>query len=387
MRSIWRRGAVIAALVLATAMVAVPAQADTAEVYLGNAAGRALDLSVLGNKLTFGSAAATASSVLTAKANAAGQLAVPSTVSEASATSASPDSSSREQCGPAVLPEQTGGLLSAGLACSSSIAQIKDGLPLASGEGSVASIDLHADKVLGTIIQPVALELKGVLDALPGLDQLPVPITSTVGNLLDALDQTETLAVRIGKTTTDATAQKQIVTSSSSAAGGQVDILPQGGLNGLPVASIIIGDAHAVSTYDRSTGASTAKYTPAIATIRVSTPALSQEIPVTVGQTVCILDGTPLKSCVIAGDGSTSTAGGKSVAVADGVKLDLLQGVSGGVVLELAHAEAGVEGTPASKASPIAAPKSLPRTGGLPLWPLALGVVALAASTRRLARR
>src|SRR5207253_8739319 len=35
MRDIWRRGAVIAALVLATAFVAVPAQADTAEVYLG----------------------------------------------------------------------------------------------------------------------------------------------------------------------------------------------------------------------------------------------------------------------------------------------------------------------------------------------------------------
>jgi hypothetical protein len=70
-----------------------------------------------------------------------------------------------------------------------------------------------------------------------------------------------------------------------------------------------------------------------------------------------------------------------------GVKLDLLQGVSGGVVLELAHAEAGVAGAPASKASPVAAPKSLPRTGGLPLWPLALGVVALAAATRRLAAR
>ena len=384
MRSIWRRGAVIAALVLATAMVAVPAQADTAEVYLGNAAGRALDLSVLGNKLTFGSAAATASSVLTAKANAAGQLAVPSTVSEASATSASPDSSSGEQCGPAVLPEQTGGLLSAGLACSSSIAQIKDGLPLASGEGSVASLDLHADTLLAPVIAPIKQPLLQVLGVL---DPIPVPVNDTVGQLLDALGKTETLAVRIGKTTTDATAQKGIVTSTGSAAGGQVDILPQGGLNGLPVASIIVGDAHAVSTYDRSTGASTAKYTPAIATIRVSTPALSQEIPVTVGQTVCILDGTPLKSCVIAGDGSTSTAGGKSVAVADGVKLDLLQGVSGGVVLELAHAEAGVEGTPATKASPIAAPKSLPRTGGLPLWPLALGVVALAASTRRLARR
>src|SRR5207249_734330 len=198
-------------------------------------------------------------------------------------------------------------------------------------------------KVLGAVIQPVADGLQQVLHALPGLDQLPVPITDTVGHLLDALGQTETLAVRIGKSATDVTAQQGVVTSTGSAAGGQVDVLPQGGLNGLPVASIIVGDAHAVSAYDRNTGVSTAKFTPAIATIRLSTPAVSQEIPVSAGQTVCILDGTPLKSCVIAGDGSTSTAGGKSVAVADGVKLDLLQGVSGGVVLELAHAEAGVE--------------------------------------------
>src|SRR5438876_1191384 len=135
-------------------------------------AGPGLDLSVLGNKLTFGSAAATASSVLTAKANAAGQLAVPSTVSEASATSASPDSSSGEQCGPAVLPEQTGGLLSAGLACSSSIARIKDGLPLASGEGSVGLIDLHADTILGSVIAPIQQPL---LSLLGPLDPLPVP--------------------------------------------------------------------------------------------------------------------------------------------------------------------------------------------------------------------
>src|SRR5437899_1033816 len=228
MRDIWRRGAVMAALVLATAFVVVPAQADTAEGYLGTSAGRALHRPVGG---------------------------------------------------------------------------------------------------------------------------IPVPLTDTVKDFLEALGTTQTAAIRIGKSVTDVTAQQGVVTSTGSAAGGQVDILPQGGLNGLPVASIIVGDAHAVSAYDRSTGVSTAQFTPAIATIRLSTPALSQEIPVRAGQTVCILDGTPLESCVIAGDGRTSTAGGKSVAVADGVKLDLLQGVSGGVVLELAHAEAGVEGTPASKAS------------------------------------
>ena len=57
------------------AFVAGPARADAPEVYLGNAAGRALDVSILGQHATFGVATAKVASDLTAKADGAGQLA------------------------------------------------------------------------------------------------------------------------------------------------------------------------------------------------------------------------------------------------------------------------------------------------------------------------
>ncbi len=120
-------------------------------------------------------------------------------------------------------------------------------------------------------------------------------------------------------------------------------------------------------------------------TVRLSTPLTGNvDIPVAPGETVTILQGTPLESTITVADGSTTKNPDGSVSsVADGVKLELLKGVNGGIVLELAHAEAGAAGSPAVLGSIIDVPE-LPRTGGTPWIPVAgIGAVGLAVLARR----
>ena len=65
-------------------------------------------------------------------------------------------------------------------------------------------------------------------------------------------------------------------------------------------------------------------------------------IKVALGQDLDLLAGTPLESRIALGAGKVVDDGvfGKK-AVADGVAIELLKGISGGIVLNLAHAEAG----------------------------------------------
>ena len=83
-------------------------------------------------------------------------------------------------------------------------------------------------------------------------------------------------------------------------------------------------------------------------------------------------------------------------AIADGVSLELLQGLNasgpaaydGGVALRLAHSEASVAGAPATTnpaSTQVLGVDVLPRTGGTPWVPMAaVGVLCLALFGRRL---
>jgi LPXTG-motif cell wall-anchored protein len=114
--------------------------------------------------------------------------------------------------------------------------------------------------------------------------------------------------------------------------------------------------------------------------------ALKQEIAVAPGQSIKLLEGTPLESEIIVGNGSTvKNPDGSVGAIADGVSLRLLKGVNGGLNLDLAHAEAGVAGSPAV-ADVIEVPRAseLPRTGGNAPWlPVAGATFILAAVVTR----
>jgi hypothetical protein len=89
------------------------------------------------------------------------------------------------------------------------------------------------------------------------------------------------------------------------------------------------------------------------------------------------------------GDGPNGT----KVAVADGVSLLLLKGLSGGIGLSLAHAEAAAGGRSATvsvqeRKPPVIVKPELARTGMESAWlPMVGGLMILAAfGTRRLVR-
>ena len=144
-------------------------------------------------------------------------------------------------------------------------------------------------------------------------------------------------------------------------------------------------------------------------------PLLGPLLSVAPGQTITILQGTPLESTITVADGHTETAGKSAKAVADGVSVQLFKGLSSllptsgtrslhtaaadpsaAVVVELAHTESAVTGnppavapTPANPAAPNPAQvKALAFTGSSPWLPVG-GVVLLAGfwGTRRLRRR
>ena len=408
MRNTIRRiGAAAATAVVAGAFIATPAGAAANENYVGSATGTALNLDVLGQKLTLGFSKGKVASTLEALAEGAGQLlpAGNATTSKASVTG-TPNGTQeqKDQCGPISTPaelEQIG--LKLATACSSSLSQIVNGAPHVLSEGSVADFDLSANLILDKVpqlnetidqVQSALTPVLGQLDTVTS--QLGISTSDTVGTLIDQLQATQTLKVSVGKTVSDVSTVANAVTSKATAAGAQIDLLPVGAVvNGVsaPLVSIIVGSANATSTYDRQAGTSSAAFDPAV--VRVVTNlagALKQEIPVTPGKSIKILEGTPLESEIIVGNGSTvKNADGSVGAIADGVSLHLLKGVNGGVNLDLAHAEAGVAGSPAvldNVETPRAAPE-LPRTGGPGPWVPVAGATFIVAAvlTRRFVLR
>ena len=178
----------------------------------------------------------------------------------------------------------------------------------------------------------------------------------------------------------------------ASSRGSEIRVLPGLTAAGGPLLSITVGSASATSVFDRTAGTSTASFDPALLTLNV----LGTAIPVALGQPITLFPGTVLESTISLGAGRTvQNPDGTVGAVADGVGLQLLKGLNGGIVLELAHAESAVGGakaviTPRSLPSPKAAERGpeLARTGGMdePLLPVGFVLVLLAVLTRRLVR-
>lgn len=381
MRIIRRLIAVAGVVALAGSFVAsAPAGAQTPEVYAGSALGRALNLSVLGQSATFGVSTAKIDSTLKATADGAGQVLVLGSTTKAEVTGNNSKQDAPQACAAAV---PVAPVLNLGLVCSASTAEVANSLPHAVSEGSLAELDITANALpINSVIAPVQGALEGVFGTLP--DALD-PATDTVSDLLTAVGTTQTLDAKIGHSRSEVSTVAGVVTATGVAEAAQIDLLPVGGLLENPVASIIVGSAKATAVYDRAAGTASGSYDPAIVTVRLSTPLTGNvDIPVTVGQTVTILEGTPLESTITVADGSvTKNPDGSVSSVADGVKLELLKGVNGGVILELAHAEAGAAGSPAVLGSVLDVPE-LARTGGMPWIPIAgVGAVGLAVLARR----
>jgi hypothetical protein len=214
------------------------------------------------------------------------------------------------------------------------------------------------------------------------------------------------LSVRVGPAASQATTTGSEVLSVGQAAGAVIDVLPGLSPLGAPLLQVIVGDATASVTVTRAAasenGAATAVATPdfdaAIVRVRLGLPLLGDvtDIPVSLGAPITLLAGTPLESTIAVGAGSTGTgANGTKFAVADGVSLQLLKGLQGGIGLELAHAEAAGGGQSAvfriqqQTPAPVPVPQpELARTGGLDAWlPIfGAGLLLAALGLRRLVR-
>lgn len=395
-----RLAAAAGAITLASVFTAGPVSAQsTAEVYLGSASGRALNIQVLGVGTTIGVSSSKVTSQLTSVAEGSGQLLNAGTTASVNLSGNGANETKPDACAVAIPVAE---ILKAGIACGAASGSITDGNPVANSEGRFAGVDLDISALLGlagldatltTLVNETVLETaKTTVSGLPlGLGEILTPVVETVQGEVGNLLNTQTLALTAGKSTSSVVTDAGKVTSAATASGAEIQILPVrlpvAGVDVGPLATITVSSASAKAVYDRATGTSTPSFDPSLVTIKLGATAATgaQEIKVPVNASQTILAGTPLESDIIVAAGKTVTNPDGTVgAIADGVKLHLLKGVNNGILIELAHAEAGVGGTPAA-AAPIEAPAlELPRTGGTPWIPLAgVSILGLAVLVRR----
>jgi hypothetical protein len=409
--------AVVATVIGALAGVA-PASADTPERFTGSGAARALDLSLLGTNLSFGDATGTVTSALDPISKAAGQI-LPSLVGATKATTASGTTQDGETCGLPQLPDPLGQVVDLGVACSTSVASVLNGLASSSSNGYVTSLGLDASSLLSQLPLPIDLQgtldqvTKPVLDALqpvlgPVAAQSGVNVDQTVDTLTGVLNdllKTKALDVSLGKATQSVLTEATKLTSVGTAEGATIKLLPiSTTLGEIPLAVIKVGSSKATASYDRGLGKAVPSFSAALVTVDLAPalglPAALSHIEIAPGQTIKILEGTPLQSTITVANGKTlDLPDGGVKAIADGVSLELLQGLNsssataydGGVALRLAHSEASVAGAPGvtTPAGPqVLGVTALPRTGGTPWIPMAgIGILAVALIGRRASTR
>jgi hypothetical protein len=418
MSTIRRIGAVtVVSLVVAMFLAAVPAGADTTtvttpEAFVASASARGLNINLLGNNISVGTSGALIDSSPKATAQGAGVLLVAGTVANAAADANTTNSAPPPAC---VLNLPLLGLLTVATACGQAAATTQGGLPQATASGSVASVDLAGSlltplldavgKLVGQTIQTVVDPLTQLLGNLlnPLLGALNLNLQSTVDQLLAGLQKaTGVLSIRLGPSSSAATTTSSKVNGTAVAQGAEIDVLPGLAPLGAPLLAIRVGDAKASVDVTRApqsqNGAVTATATPsfdaALVRVGLGLPILGNvtDIPVSLGAPLTLLAGTPLESTISVGGGSTSDGpNGSKVAVADGVSLNLLKGLSGGIGISLAHAEAAGGGVGAvisvqQTQQPVPQPEVLARTGEAAWIPMMGAFLLLAAfGTRRLA--
>jgi hypothetical protein len=424
MRVLRRLAAIAVVATVIGALVGVaPASADTPERLVGLAAGRALDISLpnLADNsrinLAFGDATGVVKSTADPLAKAAGQI-LPSLVGATSATTASGTKQDGERCGLPQLPDPLGQTVQLGVACSTSVASVVNGLSSATSNGKVTSLGLNASGLLSQL--PLPVDLQETIDGLTTEAKTALaPITGplaqatgvsvdgtldTVTDILDSVLETKAVDVTLGEATSSVVTDLSKLSSVATADAATIKLLPLdvvGVGDDLPLATIKVAPSKATATYDRGTGTATPDFTAALVTIdllpsvlaKLGLPDTLKHIELAPGQTQTILAGTPLQSTITIANGTKQVLpDGTAKATADGVSLKLLQGLGasslsamdGGVVLQLSHSEAEVAGAPGVATPQVLAQSSLPRTGGTPWIPMAgIGILAVALVGRR----
>lgn len=422
MRTLRRIGAVLLSGLMMTAVLALPASGQGTvetrpESFIATAAARGLDINLFGNRVTIGQSSALINSSPSAKASGAGVALISGTVSNSEVNGPNQSATPPKAC---VLNLPVAGLLTVELACGESRVSTADGAPSAYGAGAVAGVDLLGttliqpiidllrsllsaltpvlDQTVGTVLNTLTPALGGLLGGLAGNLGLGNtanvgPVSGLVDNLLDGIERaTQLLDIKVGESTAEAVTTTNAVTATANAAGAQIDLLPGLTLGGAPLLSIIVGQAKSVSTFDRATAKSTPSFDAAVVRVRLGLPLLGAavtDIPIQLNQPLTLLAGTPLETTISLGAGRTVTDpnSGAVASYADGVSIQLLKGLNGGIGIELAHAETGAGGqtrliAQQQQAAPVV--PALAKTGNDPWLPLAgAGMLFVALGVRR----
>lgn len=417
MRRLQRLGAICLAAVVAGGVLALPASAQQTqtvetrpESFIATAAARGLDLNVFGTHVTIGQSSALVNSTPQAKASGAGVALISGTTSSSEVDAANQSAAPPKAC---VLNLPVAGLLNVNLACGESRVDTNNGAPSAFGNGSVAGVDIAntttlqpvldllqsllnallpvVDQTVGTVVNGLTPTLGNLLGGLAGnlglgSTSTVAPVSSLVNSLIEGIKKaTGLLSIKAGDSTAQAVTTATAVTATATAAGAQIDLLPGLTAGGSPLLSIIVGQAKSTSTFDRGTAKSTPVFDAAVARVRLGLPLLGgtiTDIPIQLNQPLTLLAGTPLETTISLGAGRTTTDPNGSVAsYADGVSIQLLKGLNGGIGLELAHAETGAGGqTRLTSQQEIVQPvPSLAKTGNDPWVPLTGATLLLAA--------
>jgi hypothetical protein len=430
MRSVQRVGAVALSGLVMAAVLALPAAAQTsptvtvqtqAESFIATAAARGLDLNLFGTHVTIGQSSAVVNSTPSAKASGAGVALVAGTVSNSEVNGPDQSAAPPKAC---VINLPVAGLLNLNLACGESRVATTNAAPSAFGSGSVASADVAGlsliqpiidllqsllnailpvvDQTVGTVVTAIGPTLGGILGPLAGNLGLGstsnvAPVSGLVNNLLTGIkNATGLLGIKLGDSTAQAVTTNSAVTATANAAGAQIDLLPGLAAGGAPLLSIIVGQAKSVSTYDRGTAKSTPSFDAAVARVHLGLPLLGAaglDIPIQLNTPLTLLAGTPLETTISLGAGRTVTDPNGSVAsYADGVSIQLLKGINGGIGLELAHAETGAGGQArlVAEQQVVQQVPSLPKTGNdawLPMTGAGLLLAALGIRRRLVAAK
>lgn len=424
MRTVQRLGAIALSGLVMAAVLALPASAQTEtktvetrpESFIATAAARGLNLNVFGTEVTIGQSSALIDSTPSAKASGAGVALIAGTVSESEVNGPDQSEAPPKAC---VLDLPVAGLLAVELACGESRVSTADGAPSAFGAGSVAGVDLAAlglldpvidllrellaqllpvvDQTVGTVLGTLTPTLGGLLGPLAGTlgldaDSTVAPVSTLVDQLLEGVERaTGLLEITLGESTASTVTTADKVTAHAEAAGAQIDLLPGLTLGGDPLLSIIVGDATSTSVFDRGTAQSTPSFDAAVARVRLGLPLLGgsiTEIPIQLNEPLTLLAGTPLETTISLGAGRTVTDPdtGSVASYADGVSIQLLKGLNGGIGLELAHAETGVGGQArlVSQQQLVQPVPTLAKTGNDPWLPLTgAGLLLVALGIRR----
>jgi hypothetical protein len=257
--------------------------------FSGVASAQALDLSLLGRKLTFGiasadSAANVVANTLNQKASGIGTLLSPKTAITA-AQGEKPAEGGRAcfqpPLGEALAGANLPSLLIGEVACGEAITKGDVNSFEAIGTGTVASLKLNATQILKPaldVLQPLlgtvgntpvgellkatdapaktaVSTLNGVLGSLLGQGSVVLPTlepSQTVQTVVDRLQDADLLRVNIGNAIAKNTGTADTFVSESLAQGGTIEVLPAfRGLGLPPLLKITTGESGASVTYNR----------------------------------------------------------------------------------------------------------------------------------------